>query len=246
MRLARTVSALASQQLRVHFLCSELSRMDIYAAAETLEALGTLAHEGSERARVALVALTGMLHEPSADGLVLALRLAARQRGPASPLWRLLGAELDGPPGACEPDDQARVPDYGMGRPLALGERKALARKPTRALLDKLLGDPDPTVIQVLLSNPMTTEDDVVRLGARRPLRPEVIEQLLRHPRWNVSKRVRMALVLNPSTPAALGLPLVALLLRSELRTTVNGSETNEQLRAAAAERLARGKHPER
>ena len=67
------------------------------------------------------------------------------------------------------------IPDYGRGRPLTLGERKSLARRPDRAMLDRLLHDPHPDVIRRLLRNPRLTEDDVVRLAARRPGRPEVL-----------------------------------------------------------------------
>jgi hypothetical protein len=44
------------------------------------------------------------------------------------------------------------------GRPLTLGERKALARCHRRELLQHLLRDPHPAVVEVLLGNPHLTE----------------------------------------------------------------------------------------
>ena len=126
----------------------------------------------------------------------------------------------------------------GKGRALTLGERKALARRPSRKAFDKLLLDPHPSVIHNLLTNPLTTEDDIVRLTARRPLASEILREVASHPRWNLRRRVRLAIVLNPSCPADLGVPLVGLLLQSELQIVAEGAETNVDVRQASKDRL--------
>ena len=76
------------------------------------------------------------------------------------------------------------MPDYGTGRTLTLGERKALARRPTRKAMEKLFADPHPVVIRTLLANPKVIEADVIRLAARRPNQPEVLAEIARSPRW--------------------------------------------------------------
>ena len=67
-------------------------------------------------------------------------------------------------------DDAQRIPDFGVGRPLTLGERKSLARRPDRDLIARVMRDPNPDVIRILLNNPGLTESDVVRVCARRPV----------------------------------------------------------------------------
>jgi hypothetical protein len=235
------MNALATQSLRVSYLRSELSAMPIHQAAQALQTVCLRAQQSSPPARVLLVAFTGMLHDAASAKLIVDLRLEV-EPDLQSPLRDMLWIDPNrglGDGEACDNcDDVPRVPDYGKGRVLTLGERKALARKPSRKMFDKLLLDPDPSVIHNLLTNPLTTEDDVVRLAARRPLRVEVIEAIMRHNRWNIRRRVRLALVLNPYTPARIGVPLVGLLLRPELRMTVDGPETSEQVRLAARTRL--------
>ena len=65
------------------------------------------------------------------------------------------------------------------GRPLTLGERKSLAKKPDRDLLERLLADPHPDFIRGVLRNPRLTEDDVVRFVARVPSRADGGENFL-------------------------------------------------------------------
>jgi hypothetical protein len=134
----------------------------------------------------------------------------------------------------------ARVPDYGTGRALTLGERKSLARKPTRKAMEKLLADPHPVVIRTLLQNPKVVEDDVVRLAARRPNDPAVLAEVAGSPRWAHRVKVRMAIVLNPDTPVAVAIPLLALLVRPELLLVADTGGLAPALRAAAHDLLLR------
>lgn len=240
--LLRTLASLSSQTLRIAYLRDQLASVTPLTAVRMLEWICARARGGAEPARTLLVALSSLVQDPANQTLLDGMRRCLAGE-PASPLHALLHvADRSGPP---EEDsvEAPRVPDYGAGRPLTLGERKALARRPDRRMFDKLLLDPHPAVLRNVLANPMTTEDDIVRLAARRPLRLEIIQEIIRHPRWNVRRRVRVAIVLNPCTPADIGVPLVALLLRSELRMTVNGPDTNPEVRAAASARLRQMKH---
>jgi hypothetical protein len=136
--------------------------------------------------------------------------------------------------------EETRVPDYGSGRELTLGERRNLARRANRAAFDRLLADPHPRVIRELLTNPKLTEDDVVRLAARRPARAEILRQLARSPRWLRRSRVRLALLFNPGCPPELSIPLLGLCVRSELDQLVHSPDTPVVLRATAFELLER------
>lgn len=94
-------------------------------------------------------------------------------------------------------------------RPLPLGERKSLARGPRSETLVKLIADPHPQVVDVLLNNPHLVEADVLTIASRRPALPENQRLIFRSDRWRPRYRVRRALVLNPYSPAALGLLLL-------------------------------------
>jgi hypothetical protein len=136
--------------------------------------------------------------------------------------------------------EEDRVPDYGRGRPLSLGERKALARRTDRDTLARLLCDPHPDVIRRTLGNPKLTEDDVLRLAARRPCRPDVLLEITRATRWVHRARIRMALVLNPDTPLETTAPLVGLLMRHELRLVATSPAVAPAVRALCLEHLER------
>lgn len=147
----------------------------------------------------------------------------------------LLGAKADDTPDVGE----LRVPDFGFGRPLTLGERKTLARRRDRNLLVRVLQDPSPDVIAILLENPSLTELDVVRLAARRPIDPETLRIIFRSTRWAVRYPVRRALVQNPYCPLDLALRMVLLLNASDARLLASSPALRAPLREACA-RIAR------
>lgn len=150
------------------------------------------------------------------------------------------GRRLDVPAEAVEPEDERRVPDYGRGRVLTLGERKSLARKPDRKLMDRVLRDPHPDVIELLLMNPRLTEPDVVRLCARRPNAPEILTRVFRSPRWVVQPRVRTALAMNPSTPPAIAEAVVPMLTPADLLALARDEHAPATVRVRCVEVLQR------
>jgi hypothetical protein len=113
--------------------------------------------------------------------------------------------------------EDERVPDYGGGRPLTLGERKSLARKPSRQVIERVVADPHPDVIRNLLRNPKVTELDVLRLVTRRPNYERVLREVYTSARWNTRYRIRLALARNPYTPPALALKILPQLMRQDL-----------------------------
>jgi hypothetical protein len=225
--------------LRVAYLASEIETHPLALAAEALDELCGAAEQAEPPAREMLVSIVDLLagergallgerlREHAAQHALLALaRLLRRPTTPSSP-------GLPDPVGA-------RIPDYGAGRPLTLGERKALARRPTRKAMEKLLADPHPAVIRTLLQNPKVIEDDVVRLTARRPNDPAVLAAVAGSPRWAHRVKVRIAIVLNPDTAPAIAIPLLALLMRPELKLVADTPGLAPTLRAAAHDLLQR------
>ncbi len=91
-------------------------------------------------------------------------------------------------------------------RKMPLGRRRSLARRPDPALLEQLARDPDPIVIRNLLQNPRTTEADVVRLAAARPVAASSLGEIQRSARWSRRSQVRSALARNPYAPVDVAL----------------------------------------
>jgi hypothetical protein len=231
--------------LRVAYLRTELETRSLGAVAEALDDVCTAAEQAEPGAREMLVALVDLLAEKEQTTLAQRLREEAAGRSLLA-LARLLRRPATVPPSRSSPPSasETRIPDYGAGRTLTLGERKALARRPTRKAMDKLFADPHPMVIRTLLANPKVVEDDVVRLAARRPVDPEVLAEVARSPRWAHRVRVRMSIVMNPDTPLELSIPMLALLVRPELELVSSATSLAPTIRAAARDLLERRPPP--
>ncbi|HEY6879173.1 MAG TPA: hypothetical protein VI299_14200 [Polyangiales bacterium] len=196
-----------------------------------------------------LLRVSMALAGPEAAGRKRAIACFAQARGQVG-LARFLGAgdaELE------EPDDDSQPADVPpaqgdptlaldpalkralseKGRPLSLGERKSLARRRDRELIGRALRDPHPDVVRVLLDNPALTELDVVRLCAQRPVAPEALLHVFRHPRWIVRYRVRAAIAFNPYTPESIAVQLLPHLTPSDLRAVARSAELSERIREA-------------
>jgi hypothetical protein len=226
--------------LRVAYLASEIEAHPLALAAEALDELCAGAEQAEPDAREILVTVVDLLARERGARLAEKLRDQAARHSLLA-LARLLRRPASVPSPAPAPDPgAARVPDYGTGRTLTLGERKALARRPTRKALEKLLADPHPAVIRTLLQNPKVIEDDIVRLAARRPNDAAVLAEIARSPRWAHRVKVRLSIVLNPDSPPAVAIPLLALLVRPELRLVADTVGLSPALRAAARDLLLR------
>ena len=238
--LVRATCAMPDASLRSAYMRSVLMRGDIVVLAPMLDVLCARAEQAEESAREALVALVDALNHEACVDVVQLLREEALGV-PHLALERLVRQPLAliEPRDVGRPEDD-RVPDYGKGRPLTLGERKSLARRPDRAMMDRLLRDPHPDVIRMVLANPKVVEEDVLAVAARRPCRPDVLAEIARQPRWAHRPRIRMALVLNPDTPLEIAAPVAGLLLRHELRLVASSPTVAQAVRALCLEHLER------
>lgn len=235
-RLRRVLLSLTDVTLRVSWLRAHLAELRDAEAAELLSALCEDGERADPEAREALLIVAMLLAADGDSPFVERLRQHAEERRLLS-LARLLRRGADG---AYRSASEPPVPDYGAGRELTVGERRSLARSPNRKVLEKLLRDPHPLVLRQLLSNPRLTEDDIVRLAARRPLHAATVEVLAESPRWLRRPRVRLTLLLNPGTPAPVSMPLLAVCTRCELLEVVHGADTPLTLRGSAQELLDR------
>jgi len=147
---------------------------------------------------------------------------------------------LERPARRVAPPSKPAGDPLNMGRPVSLGERRFLARGGNKDLLERLLLDPEPLVINNLLRNPALTEDWVLRIATRRPIRGAVLLEVARHPRWSARYHVRLALARNPYSPTELAVRMVPELQTTDLREIAMDGTLHEDVCAAAKRELDR------
>lgn len=238
--LARSLSAIGDHALRASYLRHHVLGLSAEALADLFSRAMASARNHVTAQRELLQSLSLALADESCDGLREAASgvLLARDH----PMLAL--ALTRGPAGVEDPETQ-RIPDFGKGRHVSLGERKSLARGHNRELIARCLRDPHPAVMRILLGNPIVTETDLIRLCARRPISTEVLREVSRSWRWIIRYPVKVALALNPHTPLDIGLQLLPLLNSQDLRRLCASQELRLELReVAAAEHQARKQTP--
>jgi hypothetical protein len=225
--LARRLAALPAAEMRRASLRATFETLDDLAAARLCAELLRRGPDGAPF-DVALLALTALLDE-EAFGYErhAALYAGARALGDDQLGLLLLSAQ---PP----PPGRPHAVELPGARAITLGERKSLARGRRREMLDRLLRDPDQSVLQILLGNPRITEEDVVRLAARRPTTAAAQRAILRSERFIARYAVKRALVLNPYTPTDLAARLVVLLARTDQKAVADDASLHDGVRSAA------------
>jgi hypothetical protein len=244
---ARKLVTLRDHSVQVGWVRSELLRVGAVRAADVLSVVLARAEQREERYAVLLLRVSLALSSPLAGPLKSGIAAVADACGQDS-LARFLGhvesAQTDDEGAATSDKDKDKdIPDFGKGRPLTLGERKSLARTHDRALLARVLRDPHPDVIKILLDNPAVVEVDVVRLCARRPSQPQVLSEVFLHQRWILRYRIRLTLALNPFTPEDITLQLLPHLSAADLRAVRGSSQISERVREACDEKHLKALH---
>ncbi|MGB5702745.1 MAG: hypothetical protein WBM48_08005 [Polyangiales bacterium] len=225
--LFRRLARVDELDMRVGLICERLESVPAEEALSFLDEAYRAASFGAPDAQSVFLAVGWALFDPRVQSMRAALGAHARQAS----LHHL--ADFVTPP--LDEDElgmnERHVPDFGRGRPLTLGERKSLARTHDRSLIQRVVRDPHPDVIRILLDNPSLTEEDVVRVCARRPNDPNVLQTVYRHRRWVVRYRPRNAILRNPDTQLDTALLLAPLLRKQELREAATSSELAAPLR---------------
>lgn len=238
--LSRKLRVLPEPAMREAVLAEQLRALSPDEAATIASEIVRRAPTGAPY-DVALLSLSALLDsERLSYDERSAIYTVARERGDIL-LVRLLLSPQEAPDGKPPP---VEIPGRSE---ITLGERKSLARTRSRELIDRMLRDPDPSVLVILLENPRVTESDVVRLAARRPTTAEAQRTIFRAPRFRVRYAVRRAIILNPYTPSDLAAQLVGLLEEQDLRRVQSDPALSEAVRASARAQLAEllaGRHP--
>jgi hypothetical protein len=240
--LVRATLSLGDAALRAAYVASVAREWRVAELAHALDAVCERAEQAEASAREALIAIVDALNADGMDEVVQRLREHA-----AGESLLALDRLIRSPPQLPRRDASATggasrtgILAAPSGRPLTLGERKSLARRPDRDTMERLLGDPHPDVIHRLLRSARVLEDDVIRLAAKRPGRADVLAEIARSTKWSHRPRVRMALVMNPATPPEIASRVAGLLLRPELEQVVSSPAVPASVRAVCLEHLER------
>lgn len=233
--LAQRLKTVRDPAMRAAYVRAEVEALDGAALA------GVVAHLEARATPAHLDVLLLVSMALSEDAMAERRQDAARS---ASAMGLPRVAELLAPHEAQTPEiGELRVPDFGKGRPLTLGERKTLARRRDRQTLARVLRDPSPDVIAILLDNPSLTLTDITRFAALRPVPPASLVHVYRHPRWITRYEVRRALVQNPYLPLDLAISLCPHLTASDAGKLARSPDLRPPLRAALARAAAPRMH---
>jgi hypothetical protein len=226
-QLARRITSIVDAHIRTTYLRHILLAMPAPEVADLLIVTRAHAEARNPRHTTLLETLSLALADESCASLrsSVAALLAARDQ---PSLARSLCQER-----TQEQDDALRVPDFGMSRPVTLGERKSLARRHDRTWIARVIRDPHPQVMRILLQNPRLIESDVLRLCARRPVASDVLREVFQCARWIVRYPIKVALALNPYTPLDIALQLLPLLHDQDIKRLLDAADLPAELHAA-------------
>lgn len=212
--VARRLAVLPERAMRAARLCAIVVDASALDAAWLLDALATAGRAGGPPFDVSLLAAVDLT---SSDLLPYDSRRAIFEAATASGLESckelLLPSRELADANAAKP--RALIPGT---RPLTLGERKSLARSWRRDVIERIVVDPSPDVVTLLLDNPHVTEADILRIATARRTSAAVLELVLKSRRWGIRTGIRRALVFNPQLPLPTALRLLGLLSRQDLQ----------------------------
>ena len=179
-------SALKNPQLSEAHLLALLKRQKLPEGV--LRAIHRAPQAGSRRIKIALAA------HPATPAPLLTQLLAQLHLMELATLLRFPGAS---------PDHKAAAQQAMLKRlpETELGTRVALARRGSAAVLEALLADGEPRLVDAVLANPELSESNLLAFLRSEAATAETISALARHPRWGLHPKLRLAALRNRKTP---------------------------------------------
>ncbi len=108
---------------------------------------------------------------------------------------------------------------------LPLGTKKSLAKSNSKEVLDKLIHEQNPAVIKNILNNPRITEKDVLKMITRRPVKAEIITEVVNSRKWTEMYIIKKAIIMNPYTPTKIALNLLHFMLLQSLKEIASDTQ---------------------
>jgi len=118
---------------------------------------------------------------------------------------------------------------------ISLGERVSIARTGGRSVIKILADEREPMVLAALLTNPKSTEEDVVKLISNGSCPVETLEAIATKRRFRNRYQVRLAFATHGHVPLSLALGTLSGLLDRDLRLLARDESCRALLRHAAA-----------
>lgn len=233
-RLIADASALPEDEMRVTLLRKRLSTLSADEVVLFFEAFfKRKAHEkGVRKVMAALVDPAGLKRILGPERYAEA-RGASLRRG-LKKVSRLFTEPMPRKTGVAGYDKEEEIKMELM----TLGQRRALAKGHVKDMLDRLLSDPDPTVVANILNNPRITEKEVLKIASKRPNSPQILKLLAGHRTWSRRYNVIKAIALNPYSPPRVAVALLEFLLIQDIKAVSEDSTLHIEVRAGASEIL--------
>ena len=119
---------------------------------------------------------------------------------------------------------------------LSAAEKMILALKGDQETRLKLVKDINRTVWGAVLSSPNTNEHDAEIISEMRGVQPDVLREIAKTREWTRRYKVCLNLVMNPVTPEATALALLARLSKEDLERVSACEDLSSRIRGRAKE----------
>lgn len=227
--LQRSLKNIVDKSLFLSKLQEEFSNLADLDLLETIEGIIDGAYRGDDTFKKTLLFIgDSHIRDNLIGGRIDYLRKLADEFGYSKCLWVFCD---DAKP--YSPFEEDNIPFFPELEELSLGHKKYYAKQFDRRLIERLLYDSNPEVIRNLLTNPVITEKDVIKIASRRNINPSILCEIYRNEKWCLREGVRLALINNPHTPVSMRIALVPYLLIQDLKDMVKNSDVHPYVREA-------------
>lgn len=231
-RLGRSIANIGSGAQRVAYLADRLEDAPVAPLVKAIACAQRESVRGSIAGRLLIDTFTSLVEENrlgrSTQAALVATAVALGEDAVVALVEKPAANDLPGGPAGGKVR-RGSLAEEGE----TLGRRKSLARTVSGDVLIKILDDPDPQVIQNAMLNPHIKEEHAVRVAARRPVSPGVLDAVARS-RFANASAVRRALVMNPDCPQKLAQRLVSTMTPTDLHDVVHARDLSKEVRATA------------
>ena len=225
------MAALPEDPMRVELLGRRLKELGAAGASAFLHSLYVMADDDAVRKAKSLMVDPEGIRSAVGAGFYRSIYLASVEGGlrKVSRLFTDLPPFKEGPYGYDKEED-AKMES------MTLGERRTLSKGLLRDKLQRLLADPDPTVVRNLLDNPRITEKDVLKIASKRPGSARILKTIAVHRVWSRRYDVVKALVSNPYAQPRVTIALLEALLTQDLKAVAGDRSLHPEVTKCAAE----------
>jgi hypothetical protein len=116
---------------------------------------------------------------------------------------------------------------YGQIMKMSVSEKVKLAMVGNREARNILIKDTNRIILSAVINSPKLSEDDVLMYASNRSLADEVIKLISMKKEFLQNYKIKLALVTNPKTPAAISLKLLNYIMEKDLRSISKNRNVN-------------------